>query len=110
MSLTDREIQEYLDQPLPDWATGLAYGVMMLGAQLCTRDGRRTGNAHIIQIAKPRAGCTDARYLVLTDAGNTFILNDVELRTWYHDPRYYSEVKDIIAKFWHDPGGPPCII
>lgn len=110
MTLSDREVEDCLNQPLPDWATGLAHGRLCLGAQLCTRDGRRTGNAHIIQIAGPRKGYSDSRYLVMTDAGNTFVMSAVEIRTAYYDPYYFSDVKDIIAKFWYDPGDPPVLL
>lgn len=113
MSLTDREIQELIDAQLPPWVVGRAHGKLVLGAQLPTRDGRRIGNAHIIQIADKTyqsQGVTLTLYLILTDAGNTATMTDVELCTAFHDPMYYSEVKDIIAKFWHDPDNPPCII
>lgn len=80
--------------PVPDWAVSRNFGYELVpGAQLCTRDGRRIGNAHIVRIEKMRKDSVwiDV-YACLTDAGSHFIHTAEELETaftigdWISDP------------------------
>lgn len=57
--------------PLPDWA--IAHNVThdyLLGVQLFTRDGRRHGNAHIIDVLSGTPPLEQTTYTILTDAGS----------------------------------------
>ena len=97
----NEETQE--DEQLPEWAIGLAYGEFVLGAQLATRDGRRTGNAHIIASGYVRFASLDIPdyllYTVLTDAGNEFKMNEEELSDSFYPPYWVSDVEEVIKRF-----------
>ena len=82
--------------PLPDWAIARNWDYSLVpGAQLCTRDGRRTGNAHIISTENKdypgQAGFTQV-FHCLTDAGSKFVFTEQEIETaftvgdWISDP------------------------
>jgi hypothetical protein len=98
----------YIESMLPDWANGLAHGQWVLGAQLCTKDGRRIGNAHIIKIEDDFVddGPTFQVYTILTDAGNTARMVELELAACFHKPRWTSDVAGVIRDFWRQPGSP----
>lgn len=85
---------------LPEWAISRAHGELVAGAQLPTMDGRRMGNAHIIKIAPGIKGVPSLNYLILTDAGNTMVMSENEIRAQFYPPEYVSNVKDILRKFW----------
>lgn len=85
---------------LPQWAIGRARGELVEGAQLPTMDGRRMGNSHIIKIVPGLKGAPSLNYLILTDAGNTVVMSENEIRAQFHPPEYISSVKDILRKFW----------
>lgn len=87
---------------VPGWATGTTNGELVLGAQLSTRDGRRTGNAHIIGISPGRRGTVGFIYTVLTDAGNEMILLSSEIAEMFHPPHYVSDVAEVIKRFKRD--------
>jgi hypothetical protein len=88
--------------PIPDWAIARNWDYSLVpGAQLCTRDGRRTGNAHIIQRVVKEVPATADRnnpygeqtyYECLTDAGSKFTFTEQEIETaftvgdWISDP------------------------
>lgn len=88
--------------PVPDWAVARNFGYELVpGAQLCTRDGRRTGNAHIINTEVKQVLSLASRtnpygeltvYNCLTDAGSKFTFTPEELETaftigdWISDP------------------------
>ena len=67
----------------PPWAIRAAEGFLQVGAQLSTRDGRKTGNAVIIGEQAYRPSNEQKRevflYAVLTDAGNTMRLTTEEV-------------------------------
>jgi len=76
------------DELLPFWAERLSDGnYMEVGAQLCTKDGRRFGNAKVIglgiilQIQTPIA-------IVKTESGNEMKLTEKELRRYFYKPQY----------------------
>lgn len=75
--------EECTQHLLPDWAESTYEGdeYLVLGAQLCTRDGRRTGNARIDSIA-------DGTATVITDAGNTMRVNASEIAELFYPPKY----------------------
>lgn len=78
----------------PKWAIGRATGPMQIGAQHCTRDGRRIGNAVTIDRVKRRNGNKNewcAR--VVTDAGSLLLLNHAEINELFHPPRWRMKVE-----------------
>jgi hypothetical protein len=85
---------------LPHWAIGTTNGELVLGAQLPTRDGRRCGNAHIVDITPPtdwsQGSCI---YTVLTDAGTQLKLTAAEIVRLYYQPRWVSDVNEVLHKF-----------
>ncbi len=79
---------------LPFWATSHNPELIIRkGVQLCTRDGRRVGNAHIIDIIN------DDLFLVLTDAGNQMKLNSNEVNELYYVGEFVGDVNEIIKHF-----------
>lgn len=90
---------DYEDYPIPDWAIGRCNGAYVLGAQLPTRDGRRCGNAHIIDIEPASWDKTVLVHIALTDAGNTMKLTLNELEELFYPPMWISPVKGVIRKF-----------
>lgn len=83
----------------PKWAIKRAAG-LEVGAQLPTRDGRKTGNAHIINITPAPRGRMGLNYHILTDAGNTLMMSEAEIHVQYYEPEWIGDVNDIIEKFW----------
>jgi len=73
------------EEPLPEWATGFAYGDYTIPyASLPTKDGRTTGNAvnlGLIPSLNPHP-----TYLVVTDAGNELKLTENEIKDLFHPP------------------------
>lgn len=85
---------------LPPWAIAQANGELQIGAQLATRDGRRTGNAHIIDKSSLDClGTTLHFWIVLTDAGNVMELADGEINEMFYPPKYVSDVGRVLDKF-----------
>lgn len=78
-------------EPMPPWAAGRANGkYMQEKAQLTTRDGRKIGNACVLNIyfsnKKQKAE-------IITDAGNVFIMSENEMKELFHPPVWVQ--KDI---------------
>lgn len=75
-----------MNEPLPEWATGLAKGEYVKNALLATRDGRRHGNARIVGIEwKDGLGYV---FRCITDAGNAINYTLNELKEGFHPPVY----------------------
>ena len=75
------EFEEY-NNMLPEWATGKnKLKELIVGTQLCTKDGRRTGNARIISIEE-RYGYTV--YVAKTDVGNLMNLIESEVYSMFY--------------------------
>lgn len=80
----ERAMYEFTNSfgPIPDWAVDRNWDYSLVpGAQLCTKDGRRTGNAHIIKATALMYGLVGESlvYECLTDAGSKFTFTEVEL-------------------------------
>lgn len=83
---------ELLMGPLPEWATGFNYAKeIMVGTQLLTKDGRKTGNAYVIR----RYINSQDIWLILTDAGNIFIMNELEINSQFYIGNYLSTSKGL---------------
>jgi len=92
--------EEMMEGPLPEWAVGRAKGELVLGAQLPTRDGRRCGNAHIVdRYTTMLLDKAQFIWVVLTDAGTTMRLTDGEVAELFHPPVWVSDVNDVWRKF-----------
>jgi hypothetical protein len=98
----DDDISELNRAWLPGWAIKRAAGLEE-GAHLPTRDGRRMGNGHIIQITPAPRGMIGLNYLVLTDAGNTIVMSESEITSCFYPPEFVSDVEEVIRKFWREP-------
>ena len=99
----DQEIQKMIDEQIPPWAVGKTDGELVFGAQLATRDGRFTGNGHIIDIYsqtyyKPVEETVEI-FKIMTDAGNVIELTEVELQRQFYPPKWVSDVDDVIIRF-----------
>jgi hypothetical protein len=83
--------------PLPEWAERLSDGnYMESGAQLATRDGRRTGNAYVDSIEHHDA--LGKLALVVTDMGNTFRMTIKELEDAFYPPEYVMRIEEARAR------------
>lgn len=73
------------EYPLPSWASHRSSD-LQLGSQLCTRDGRRCGNA---VVAAVRINSHGGRvYEVITDVGNVIHAEACEVNEMFHPPEY----------------------
>jgi hypothetical protein len=70
-----------------------------IGGNLPTRDGRRTGNAYIINIIEGASYDKSPLHIVLTDAGNTLKLTKGEVEELFWPSTWISTVREIMAKF-----------
>lgn len=88
---------------LPDWAVGRNWDYSLVpGAQLCTKDGRRTGNAHIITKGVMHSGngeYIDNVYNCLTDVGSKFTFTEVELLEAFTIGDWISDPKRVLKDF-----------
>lgn len=81
---------ETADTPVPPitprWATGPATSPFQLGAQLCTKDGRRTGNGVIVHVETMvfPGGIEKPLYHVVTDAGNAILCMAEAIERIFH--------------------------
>lgn len=78
------------DEMLPEWASKKSDGdYMRVGTQLCTRDGKKVGNAVVISIGNMGNGKGGIRVAtILTDAGNKLRLIKSELEQLFYVPNY----------------------
>lgn len=87
---------------LPPWAIGHAEGQLVPGAQLPTRDGRRIGNAHVLEVFEihfVQNPQPTPLYSVLTDAGNVLSLMEAEVGELFYPPQWVSDVDEVVRKF-----------
>lgn len=99
----ERAMYEFTNSfgPIPDWAVDRNWDYSLVpGAQLCTKDGRRTGNAHIIRVDKQRVeGEWVDSYNCLTDAGSQFHFTEVELLEAFNIGDWISDPARVIHDF-----------
>lgn len=97
---------EYLlGEPLPEWAVARTDGELVIGAQMCTRDGRRIGNGlivNIVDVSYEEQDVSYTAYIIETDMKNTVSLTKSEVEEFFYPPRFICDVeardKDIIEK------------
>lgn len=92
------------DLPLPEWAVGRALAddraYLQHHAQLCTRDGRKCGNAVVTEVKLVFAQLATAagyRITILTDMGREIVLNRDELMQLFYPPRFIVK-KEAVGK------------
>lgn len=98
--------------PLPEWASDWNWnGALVVGAQLMTKDGRRMGNAHIVEsmkvdqvveITSANPYGSDTYYKCLTDAGSVFTLNSKEIHEAFWVGKFLSTPERLIKDFDRD--------
>ena len=78
------------DEPLPPWAEKISNGnYFEIGAQLCTRDGRKIGNAFVNKIEFKN----DLELAqIITDRGTIIYLTLPELKELFYKPRYVMKI------------------
>lgn len=103
VDLTQKEMLEedrqYLREMLPDWAESYSpNGILCVGRQLCTKDGRRLGNAFITrELESIPTIVLVTVWEVVTDAGNVLKMTAQEIRELFY-------VGDYIARLHTIPG------
>jgi hypothetical protein len=75
-------------EPPPKWALESSFGFMDVGSALATKDGRKIGNACVMQVREADQAISLSTVQVLTDAGNfqTFVIE--ELDQLFHKPEW----------------------
>ena len=80
------------EYPLPGWAKERSNGeYMKIGSQLCTKDGRKIGNAFVIKIKKYNNLIVAE---VKTDIGTVLELTEQELKQYFYQPQYIMKTGD----------------
>lgn len=81
--------------PLPSWAVRHNKSKELVpGAQLCTRDGRKTGNAHLMSL-DPTTGI----WCILTDAGSHLRCTANEVNELFFVGDFVSDPEEVEARF-----------
>ena len=87
--------------PPPEWVTGEYTGTVHPGLQLCTRDGRRIGNAITVSPGYYLGLGTEHRADVVTDQGTFMTLTFDEMRELFYRPEYFVDLKSHLGyKAW----------
>lgn len=77
---------------MPPWAIGVYKGVLVPGLQLSTRDGRRMGNAVVIETHEHCSLFKSWEVsTVITDIGNKLELTTNELWELFHEPKWVMD-------------------
>ena len=78
---------------LPPWALREATGEYReVGAQLCTKDGRKCGNAFVYAFAENHAE-------VITTSGTLMLLTEAEMAELFYPPQYIVDVEASRRKY-----------
>lgn len=96
------------EEYLPEWAIKKSDGTLEEGLQLCTKDGRRVGNAVIIKkytttfhTGTPME-TSFVTYEILTDTGNLAVVNEEEIVGYFYLGNYVMDVKEACKKRGHE--------
>lgn len=81
-----REGEEAPKFPLPEWAESYNENrELKVRAQLCTKDGRRCGNARVLSlVTKEQCGMSNDYWHVRTDVGTTLHLLSEEVNEMFY--------------------------
>lgn len=97
--MNEADIAAMMVACIPEWAIKRYEGVLEMGTQLPTKDGRRVGNAHIIDIMPAMSAHFQTAYTVLTDAGNRLVLTVDEIKELFHEPMWVADFTEVIVRF-----------
>lgn len=96
MSFEDYD-EQFKREVLPEWVT--AYkpdGVVEVGRQLCTKDGRRCGNAFVLREGNGIPALVFIpTWEIITDAGNKLICTQDEINELFYIGEYISRLNSI---------------
>lgn len=85
-----------LNEPLPEWASGLAHGdYRIVGAALPTRDGRNHGNATLILWETPSERGDIPVALLRTEAGNEMRMTEREIKESFWPPVWVKRLPTL---------------
>jgi hypothetical protein len=91
--------EQFKREVLPDWAERYdPSGTLELHRQLCTKDGRRMGNAFITKIGTTMSIADfkpEPCYTVLTDAGSQVRMIESEIRDAFYIGEYIAKPHTI---------------
>lgn len=88
-----KRIMEELDSLQPPWSTGINKARnLAVGAQLCTRNGERTGNACLVAFDH------DKYAVVITDIGTKMKLTRNEIHELFTVGRWYMNPSEYIRR------------
>lgn len=98
--MTDENYNEQFKcEVIPEWAERYdPSGTLELHRQLCTKDGRRLGNAFITKIGTTMSITgfkPEPCYTVLTDAGSQLRMIESEIREYFYIGEYISKAYTI---------------
>jgi hypothetical protein len=98
--MTDKDYDEqFKREVLPEWAERYdPSGTLELHRQLCTKDGRRLGNAFITKIGTTMSIADfkpEPCYTVLTDAGSQVRMIENEIHEYFYIGEYISKAYTI---------------
>lgn len=79
------------EYPLPEWATGTTDGIWEIGAQMRTRDGRRTGNGVIVAMDGD-FNLEACRITIITDSGNKVVFTPGEVMGHFYHPEWIMDL------------------
>ncbi len=88
--------------PLPDWAVSRNFSYKLVaGAQLCTKDGRVSGNAHVLRSYMKDTGRElNKLYDCITDAGSYMRgLSEQDINQQYWIGDFISNPETLIDRF-----------
>ncbi|MCB1865792.1 MAG: hypothetical protein KDG50_10200 [Chromatiales bacterium] len=96
--LVERHEKSMQELPAPSWSIGIATRYEEIGAHLCTRDGRKIGNA--VVISNPSSiGGENAHVKILTEAGNICLMGTYELQKLFYRPKWLMDVTNAPGQF-----------
>ena len=95
------------DGPMPEYAVGLNLsGNAVIGSQLHTRDGRRVGNAYVVDIeyVDDPTDTSDVSigmpiFLCVTDAGNRLKLTVEEVDSLFYISTLVADPLEVLKRF-----------
>jgi hypothetical protein len=97
--MKESDIEAMMVACIPEWAIKRSDGTLEMGSQLPTRDGRRCGNAHIIDILRKTAPQFEDAFTVLTDAGTRMVCTAAEIEELFHPPQWVADYTEVMLKF-----------
>lgn len=87
--MSEHQVGDIDHDLMPPWATGIAEGYTQQSAQLCTRDGRRIGNAVVVSEETIR----NRKFsVIVTDAGTVVRFTAAELEEAFYPPKWLTNL------------------